>query len=56
MMTQWLLRLFLSGHRHLPTVLTQEEVQAMLKVPDTSKKMGIRDRAILEVMYATGMC
>lgn len=43
------------GHRHLPTVLTQEEVQAMLKVPDTSEKMGIRDRAILEVMYATGM-
>ena len=27
----------------------------MLAVPDTSKKMGIRDRAILEVMYATGM-
>ena len=41
--------------RHLPTVLTQEEVQAMLKVPDVNKKMGIRDRTILEVMYATGM-
>lgn len=43
------------GQRHLPTVLTQEEVRRMLAVPDTGKKMGIRDRAILEVMYATGM-
>ncbi len=43
------------GQRHLPTVLTQDEVRRMLAVPDTSKKMGIRDRAILEVMYATGM-
>lgn len=43
------------GHRHLPTVLTQDEVRAMLAVPDVNKKMGIRDRAILEVMYATGM-
>ena len=43
------------GQRHLPTVLTQDEVRRMLSVPDTGKKMGIRDRAILEVMYATGM-
>lgn len=43
------------GQRHLPTVLTQDEVRRTLAVPDTSKKMGIRDRAILEVMYATGM-
>ncbi|HJA46526.1 MAG TPA: site-specific tyrosine recombinase XerD [Candidatus Limosilactobacillus excrementigallinarum] len=43
------------GQRHLPTVLTQDEVRRMLVVPDTGKKMGIRDRAILEVMYATGM-
>ena len=43
------------GQRHLPTVLTQDEVRRRLAVPDTSKKMGIRDRAILEVMYATGM-
>lgn len=43
------------GQRHLPTVLTQDEVRRMLAVPDTGKKMGIRDRAILEVMYATGM-
>lgn len=43
------------GQRHLPTVLTQDEVQKMLAVPDTDKPLGIRDRAILEVMYATGM-
>lgn len=43
------------GQWHLPTVLTQDEVRRMLAVPDTGKKMGIRDLAILEVMYATGM-
>ncbi len=43
------------GQRHLPVVLTQTEVRQMLAIPDTNKPMGIRDRAILEVMYATGM-
>lgn len=43
------------GKRKLPTVLTEEEVQALLDVPDTSKKLGIRDRAMWEVMYATGV-
>ncbi|AZP90826.1 site-specific tyrosine recombinase XerD [Pediococcus acidilactici] len=41
--------------QHLPSVLTTEEVERLLKVPDTSKPLGIRDRAILEVMYATGL-
>ena len=43
------------GERRLPVVLTEEEVDAMLAVPDVNKKMGVRDRAILEVLYATGM-
>lgn len=43
------------GSRHLPTVLTQDEVSQMLAVPNTKKPLGIRDRAILEVLYATGM-
>lgn len=41
--------------RYLPQVLTVDEVDALLDAPDTSNKYGIRDRAILEVMYATGL-
>ncbi|CUS26272.1 integrase recombinase [Paucilactobacillus oligofermentans DSM 15707 = LMG 22743] len=43
------------GAQHLPQVLTSEEVERLLEVPDLSKPLGIRDRAILEVMYATGL-
>lgn len=42
-------------HRKLPTVLTEHEVSALLDVPDVSQKLGIRDRAMWEVMYATGV-
>lgn len=41
--------------RPLPQVLTVSEVNQLLAAPDTSNKYGIRDRAILEVMYATGL-
>ncbi len=41
--------------RTLPEVLSQDEVAAMLEQPDAQKPLGIRDRAILETMYATGM-
>lgn len=41
--------------KHLPTVLTQDEIAALLAVPDTGKPLGLRDRAIFELMYATGM-
>ncbi|USS89607.1 site-specific tyrosine recombinase XerD [Fructilactobacillus cliffordii] len=40
---------------HLPSVLTDQEVQRLLAVPDVQKKLGLRDRAILEVLYATGL-
>jgi integrase/recombinase XerD len=43
-----------SAH-HLPSVLTTEEVEKLLKVPNTSDPLGMRDRTILEVMYATGL-
>jgi integrase/recombinase XerD len=43
------------GARRLPEVLSQDEIAAMLEQPDTRKPLGIRDRAILETMYATGM-
>lgn len=38
-----------------PEVLSIDEVFTLLEQPDTSTPMGIRDRALLEVMYATGV-
>jgi integrase/recombinase XerD len=42
-------------HRLPKHVLTKAEVEHVLAQPDTSESMGIRDRAILEVFYSTGM-
>jgi integrase/recombinase XerD len=39
----------------LPGVLSVAEVDAILKQPDTRKPLGVRDRAMLEVLYATGV-
>lgn len=39
----------------IPEVLTYKEVDALLKCPDPSDPMGARDRAIFEVMYASGL-
>lgn len=41
--------------KSLPDVLTVEEVQAILDQPDMTKKLGFRDRAILELLYASGL-
>ena len=41
--------------RHLPKVLTAKEIEALLQAPDTSSPHGLRDRAIFELMYATGL-
>jgi integrase/recombinase XerD len=41
--------------RHLPVVLTQDEMVGILEQPDTTKPLGLRDRALLETLYATGM-
>ncbi len=38
----------------LPKVLPTEAVAALLEAPDTSTTGGLRDRAVLEVLYATG--
>ena len=40
---------------HLPKVLTEQEVKALLEAPDLSTAEGLRDRALLEMLYATGM-
>lgn len=41
--------------QHLPDTLTLEEVERILETPDTKDPLGLRNRAILEVMYATGL-
>lgn len=40
--------------KRLPEVLHYKAVEKMLQIPDCNKKLGVRDRAILELMYATG--
>ena len=41
--------------KKLPEVLTVKEVDRLLAFPDTTIDAGIRDRAIIEMLYATGM-
>lgn len=41
-------------HR-LPVALSVDEVTKLLDQPDVTKKLGIRDRALLETLYATGI-
>lgn len=41
--------------RSLPKSLSEAEVEALLDVPDADTALGLRDRAMLEVLYATGL-
>ena len=40
--------------KNLPSVLTVEEVDSVLSKPDTRDKLGLRDKAVLELFYACG--
>ena len=40
---------------YLPKFLTEDEINRLLAAPDISTEEGIRDRAVLEIMYATGL-
>lgn len=39
----------------LPDTLTYKEVERLLKAPDQSNRYAVRDRALLEVLYGTGL-
>jgi integrase/recombinase XerD len=41
--------------RALPHTLSESQVEALLGAPDTRTPRGLRDRAMLEVLYATGL-
>lgn len=41
--------------KNLPEVLTFNEVDSILNKPDTQNKLGLRDKAVLELMYACGL-
>ena len=43
------------ARRKLPEFLEQSEVEALLAAPDTVTILGLRDRAIMELLYSTGM-
>jgi integrase/recombinase XerD len=40
---------------YLPKFLTEEEIDRLFAAPDVATEEGIRDRAVLEIMYATGL-
>jgi len=40
---------------YLPRFLNQSEIESLLAAPDVSTETGLRDRAILELMYACGL-
>lgn len=44
-----------SKGRPLPKTLSEAEVNALLDAPDTETLIGLRDRTLLEVLYATGL-
>ena len=40
--------------KNLPIVLTVEEINSIIDLPDNNTKLGLRDRALLELLYACG--
>ena len=41
--------------RPLPQVLSEQDVESLLKAPDINTDLGVRDLAMLELLYATGL-
>ncbi|MBE9560541.1 MAG: site-specific tyrosine recombinase XerD [Proteobacteria bacterium] len=43
------------GEQSLPLSLNEQQIEDLLSAPDISDDLGLRDRAMLEVLYATGL-
>ena len=43
------------SEHHLPNTLNEEQVLDLLNAPDVSTDLGLRDRAMIELLYATGL-
>ncbi len=41
--------------KKLPSVLSVDEVEALISAPDSDTALGLRDRALFELLYATGL-
>ena len=41
--------------RNLPKSLTENEVELLLDAPDVKQALGLRDKSMLEILYATGL-
>ncbi len=41
--------------KRLPATLSEQDVEQLLAAPDCSNLLGLRDRAMLELLYATGL-
>lgn len=39
----------------LPKIMTESDVEALLEAPDTTTSIGLRDRSMLEILYACGL-
>jgi integrase/recombinase XerD len=47
--------LFPRRGRQLPSVLDEEEVERLLAAPDPATPLGLRDKSMIELIYATGL-
>lgn len=47
--------IFPKSHKKLPEVLSLNEIQKLIDIIDTTTSAGIRDRAIIEILYACGL-
>lgn len=41
--------------KNLPEVLTFSEIESVLELPEIDNKLGLRDKALLEILYACGL-
>ena len=41
--------------KHLPEIISYEEVLSLLQIPDTAKPRGLRNAAMLEILYGAGL-